>query len=243
MGKFPLGGFVPPVTITDITADEQRLISDFGDLYYSKWAHGKGLSTIQVSWLGYETLKCPLDLWIYQEIITRDRPDFVVELGTRFGGSALYLACILDMIGSGMVITVDLDDTLVSKRPLHERIIYKVGSTTEASTVEAIEALIPPGSKVLLILDSDHTRDHVLKEMRMYSHLVPVGGYMIVEDTNINGHPTYPEYGPGPFEAVEAFLHERDDFAIDLGCERLLLTMNPCGYLKRVRHEPSQGPI
>jgi cephalosporin hydroxylase len=234
MTEIPLGNFLPPVRTAELTPSEKDLINRFGDLYYSKWAHGSGLSTIQISWLGYETLKCPLDLWIYQEIVTQQRPDFIVELGTRFGGSALFLASILDLIGSGIVITVDVDDTVAHRRPFHHRIIYKSGGTTDPLIVRDIESTISPGSRVLLILDSDHSRDHVLTEMRTYAHLVNVGGYMIVEDTNINGHPTYPEYGPGPFEAVETFLAERDDFAIDHECERFLLTMNPNGYLKRV---------
>jgi cephalosporin hydroxylase len=234
MTKIPLGDFVPPVTTTEFSSSEKHLVSTFGDLYYSKWAHGAGLSTIQVSWLGYEALKCPLDLWVYQEIITQQRPDFIIELGTRFGGSALFLASILDLIGSGTVITIDVDDTVAHRRPLHQRIIYKSASTTDPSTVRDIETMIPPGSRTLLILDSNHSRDHVLNEMRAYAHLVSLGGYMIVEDTNINGHPTYAEYGPGPFEAVEAFMAERNDFVIDHGCERFLLTLNPNGYLKRV---------
>jgi cephalosporin hydroxylase len=234
MAGITLGSFVPPVTISELNTSEKDTISSFGSLYYDKWAHGTGLSTIQVSWLGYETLKCPLDLWIYQEIIVQQRPDFIIELGTRFGGSALFMASILDLIGSGMVITVDVDYTVAHRRPLHPRIIYKTASTTETGTVRDIEDLIPAGARVLLILDSDHTRDHVLKEMRLYAHLVQVGGYMIVEDTNINGHPTYPEFGPGPYEAVQAFLAECHEFVIDHGCERFLLTMNPSGYLRRV---------
>jgi cephalosporin hydroxylase len=234
MDPVPLGNFKPPKPTAACTSAEANLVRAFGKLYYDKWAHGSGLSTIQVSWLGYETLKCPLDLWVYQEIMTEIRPDYIVELGTRFGGSALFMACILELIGSGMVITVDSDYTVASRRPLHRRIIYMTGSTVEEETIRKVGDLIPAGATVMLVLDSDHTRDHVLRELRAYADLVSVGSYLVVEDTNINGHPAYPEFGPGPHEAVESFLAERSDFVVDRARERFLLTMNPGGFLRRV---------
>ena len=85
----------------------------------------------------------------------------------------------------------------------------------------------------MVILDSDHRAPHVYDEIIAYSALVRVGDYLIVEDTNVNGHPTYPEFGPGPMEAVDRFLSENDEFAIDERCERFLMTLNPRGYLKR----------
>jgi cephalosporin hydroxylase len=88
---------------------------------------------------------------------------------------------------------------------------------------------------VLVALDSDHRRDHVLAEIAAYSPLVQIGDYLIVEDTNVNGHPTYAEYGPGPMEAVERFLAGNDEFEIDARCERFLMTFNPKGYLRRKR--------
>ncbi len=86
---------------------------------------------------------------------------------------------------------------------------------------------------VIVILDSDHSRDHVLAELRAYADIVTPGGYCIVEDTNVNNHPVLPHWGPGPMEAVDAFLAERDDFEIDPWRERFMLTMNPRGYLRR----------
>jgi len=87
----------------------------------------------------------------------------------------------------------------------------------------------------MVILDSDHAKEHVLAEMRLFQEFIPVGGYLIVEDTNINGHPVYPDFGPGPMEAVEEFLAETDSFQLDPACERFLLTMNPRGYLRRYK--------
>src|SRR4029453_18505142 len=86
-------------------------------------------------------------------------------------------------------------------------------------------------SSVLVVLDSDHTRDHVLAEMRAYHALVTPGSYMIVEDSNVNGHPVWAKHGPGPMEAIEAFMRENSDFAIDKQAEKFLFTFNPNGYL------------
>jgi cephalosporin hydroxylase len=87
----------------------------------------------------------------------------------------------------------------------------------------------------MVVLDADHSRDHVLAELRLWSDLVTVGSYLIVEDTNINGHPVYADFGPGPWEAVREFLAERDDFVVDESRHRLLMTWNPGGYLRRTR--------
>jgi cephalosporin hydroxylase len=86
----------------------------------------------------------------------------------------------------------------------------------------------------MVILDSDHTLEHVYEEMLCYSPLVQVGDYLIVEDTNINGNPTFPDFGPGPMEAVDRFLAETQDFVIDSRCERFMMTLNPRGYLRRI---------
>ena len=91
------------------------------------------------------------------------------------------------------------------------------------------------GKNVLVILDSDHSRDHVLAEMRAYAPLVPLGGYLIVEDTNVNGHPVARKHGPGPKEAVDAFLATNDEFVVDHDREKFRVTFNPGGYLRRVK--------
>ena len=86
----------------------------------------------------------------------------------------------------------------------------------------------------MVILDSDHSRDHVLAELRAYAPMVTTAQYLIVEDTNVNGNPVLPEFGPGPMEALDAFLAENDDFEPDDEREKFLLTFNPRGYLRRV---------
>ena len=87
----------------------------------------------------------------------------------------------------------------------------------------------------MVILDSDHEADHVYQELIAYSPFVQTGDYLIVEDTNINGHPVTRDYGPGPMEALDQFLSENHEFMIDRRCERFLMTMNPRGYLRRAR--------
>jgi len=88
---------------------------------------------------------------------------------------------------------------------------------------------------VLVLLDSDHSRDHVLKELQSYAPLVTPGSYVVVEDTNLDGHPVFPEFGPGPMEAVAEFLGSDSHFEVDRTREKFLMTFNPGGFLKRVR--------
>lgn len=185
-----------------------------------------------VSWLGVPTWKCPFDLWIYQEIMYELRPDIVIESGTAFGGSALYLASLCDLLGHGRVLTIDIEPR--PGRPAHARIDYLLGSSTDPQIVATVRERLNGAHRVLVILDSDHHRDHVLAELRAYAPVVSVGSYLILEDTNI-GHPVPNPMGPGPMEAAIAFLHETDAFEIDRRREKLELTFNPRGYLRRVR--------
>jgi cephalosporin hydroxylase len=185
------------------------------------------------TWLGVPALKCPFDLWVYQEIIHELRPDLMIECGTYQGGSALFLAAVCDQLGHGQVLTIDMK--AYQGQPEHPRITYLHGSSTAPETLSAVVDRIRPGDTVMAILDSDHRRPHVLREMQLYGPLVSVGSYLIVEDTNINGHPVWPDYGPGPMEAVEAFLHMDERFIIDHDREKFYLTFNPGGYLKRVK--------
>lgn len=216
----------------ELAQADRATVERFQAIYYgSEDAHPDN-RTYRVTWLGYEMFKCPLDLWIYQEIITRQKPDLIVETGTYRGGSALYLASLCDLVGHGAVVTVDLDTTWAAQRPRHPRITYLSGSSVDPAIVKEVHARAARRN-TMVILDSDHRRDHVLAELRAYHDLVAPGGYLIVEDTNINGHPAYPGFGPGPWEAVDDFLRENTAFAVDAASERLLMTMNPRGFLRR----------
>jgi cephalosporin hydroxylase len=187
-------------------------------------------------WLGTRVLKLPLDLWVYQELLVRERPDVIVESGTFTGGSALYLASICDLIGTGRVITIDIE-AWDGAQPQHDRITYVRGSSTDPEVIAGVRASIDPEESVMVILDSEHQRDHVLAELRGWSPAVTPGQYLIVEDTMINGNPVEPGWGPGPKEAVEAFLAETDDFEVDTYMEKFLFTWHPGGYLRRRSRE------
>lgn len=182
-------------------------------------------------WLGVPVQKCPLDLWIYQEIITELRPDLVIETGTADGGSALFLASVCDAVGVGRVLTVDIKESPL--REEHERIEYLVGSSVSDEVVARARAAAADAERVLVILDSDHGKPHVLDELGLYSALVTSGSYIIVEDTNLNGHPVHPGHGPGPMEAVEEFLAGDPGFERDPSREKFMLTFNPKGYLRK----------
>jgi cephalosporin hydroxylase len=210
-----------------IPAVARFLARHFHRSYYYRMSD----TILSTSWLGTPVLKCPLDLWVYQEMITELRPSLIVELGTYRGGSALFFAQLCDLVGTGSVITID---AVPARVPDHNRITYLTGSTVSAATLERVRAEVDGRGPVLVVLDSNHTRDHVLAELRLYADLVTVGSYLIVEDSNINGHPVLPGNGPGPTEAIETFLQEDHRFEIDRSREKHLLTMHPGGFLKRV---------
>ena len=196
--------------------------------------HRLGASTYNDSyWQGVELQKNPMDLFTYQEILYETKPDVLVEAGTYKGGSAYYFASIFDLMKKGRVVTVDIEK--YPNLPKHDRITYLLGSSTADETLKQIRSAIQPGERVMVVLDSDHHRDHVYKELQLYSPLVSPGCYLVVEDTHFNGHPILPSFGPGPFEAVQDFLKDHSEFAPDPRRERLLFSFNPGGYLKRLR--------
>jgi cephalosporin hydroxylase len=174
---------------------------------------------------------------VYQEILVHNRPELIIETGTALGGSAFFLASICDTIDCGRILTVDWKRR--EGRPDHPRVTYLLGSSIAPPVVSQVKDAVRPGERVMVILDSAHERDHVLEELRCYGPLVSAGQYLIVEDTNINGHPVLPDFGPGPMEAVEAFLGEElgGGFAVDRDCEKFFMTFNPNGYLIR-RQDP-----
>jgi cephalosporin hydroxylase len=210
---------------------ERHVVDDFHRLIYDSQLWGGTWGA--VSWLGTPTQKLPLDLWVYQEILHEIRPNLIIESGTYRGGSALFLANICDLLEHGRVISIDIEDP--GGRPEHPRITYLLGSSISQGVLDQVRAQISDHDDVMVILDSDHSRDHVLEELRAYAPMVTPGSYLIVEDTNLNGHPVYPGHGPGPMEAVREYLREAPNFRIDRQREKFLITFNPSGYLLRAR--------
>lgn len=178
------------------------------------------------TWLGTQVLKNPLDLWIYQEILHRTRPDVIVETGTYKGGSALYLASICDLLDHGRVVTVDVE--AYPQCPAHPRITYLTGSSVDEPIVSRIRAEVGSGT-AMAILDSDHSKEHVLGELRAYAPMVSDGCYLVVEDT---GEGEWVE-GVDAASAVRDFLAEAEGFDVDRVCEKFMLTNNPGGFLRR----------
>lgn len=159
-----------------------------------------------MSWHGVRTLKMPTDMWNYQEIIHERRIEHVIETGTRHGGSALFFLQTLKACGRrGPVISIDVDAGARQIEPqpgLH----FLVGDSASSRMVEQAASLLPePRGPLFLILDSDHSMHHVLRELEVWVPFLRPGDYLVVEDTNVNGHPVRPEHGPGPWEAVMEF--------------------------------------
>ena len=208
---------------------DRAAVSRAHDVFYESDAWTKA------SWLGTQALKNPLDLWVYQELVAETRPELIVETGTWRGGSALYLASICDLLGEGEIVSIDVAP-MRDDYPQHPRITYLAGrSSTDPEVLSEVRERAG-GRRMLVILDSDHSQAHVEAELAAYAPLVPVGCYLVVEDSNIGQ--IREDLMPGPLQAIETFLAASDEFEIDREREKFLITFNPSGYLKRIRPAP-----
>jgi cephalosporin hydroxylase len=175
---------------------------------YLRWFHETNVWK-RMAWHGIRTLKLPSDIWNYQEIIFERHIEHVIETGTRHGGSALFFAETLAARGArGPVVSIDID---AQSRQIqsHPHIRFLLGDSAAAAMVEKTFAMLPADRGALfLIFDSDHSRDHVLRELRAWVPRLRTGDYLVVEDTIVNGHPVRPEHGPGPMEAIREYLAE-----------------------------------
>jgi cephalosporin hydroxylase len=169
-------------------------------------------------------------LLVYQEIMTALRPDSIIETGVAYGGSALFFADLCAAIGHGEVLGVDI--RLPSMPPSHPRLTLLEGDSVAPATIERV-CDWADGRRGMVILDSDHSMQHVLSELDAYSPFVAPGSFLIVEDTNVNGHPVCPDFGPGPYEAVEAWLPQHPEFVCDRDVEPFV-TFAPSGYVRRI---------
>jgi cephalosporin hydroxylase len=202
--------------------------------------------TYNFSWMGRPIVKFPNDILILQEIIWKTKPDFIVETGIAHGGSIIFSASMLELLGHGEVIAVDIDIRAhnrkeIEQHPMYKRITMIEGSSVDEKIVDQIKEKVK-GKKVLVCLDSLHTHDHVLKELQMYSGMVNVGSYIVCPDTFIEFFPkgyysNRPwDVGNNPYTAMVEFLKTNKDFCIDHDIDnKLMITEGFDGYLKRVK--------
>lgn len=198
-------------------------------------------------WLGRPIIQFPQDIMALQEIIWDIKPDLIIETGIAHGGSLIFSASMLELIGKGEVLGIDIDirehnRVEIEKHPMFKRINMIEGDSTSSEILNEVESYVEGKKCILVILDSMHTYDHVLKELELYSKFATEGSYLIVFDTVIEDMPDdFFEDRPwgkddNPKMAVREFLKNNDRFEIDKDLEnKLLITVAPDGYLKCVK--------
>jgi cephalosporin hydroxylase len=201
------------------------------------------------SWMGRPIIAYPQDMLAMQEIIWEIKPDLIIEAGIAHGGSLVYYASLLELIGGeGFVLGLDIDirkhnRDLIETHPMIKRIKMIEGDSTSLEIARQVYEIAKDKKRVLVCLDSNHTHDHVLKELHLYAQLVSVGSYCVVFDTIVEELPS--DYMPGgrdwnpgnnPKTAVKYFLQNNGDFEIDKSIDnKILISVAPDGYLKRVK--------
>jgi len=199
------------------------------------------------SWMGVPVIQFPQDLLAMQELIWRIKPDVIIETGVARGGSIVFYASMMEMMGiqDGQVIGIDIDirahnREAIESHPMSTRIKLIQGSSVDPSVVEQVKKLTLNKKNIMVCLDSMHTEEHVFKELKFYSEFVSKGSYLVVFDTSIDDMPSDffndRPWGPdnNPKTAIDKFLLSSDDFEIDKTvCNKLLVTVARSGYLKR----------
>lgn len=200
----------------------------------------------QWTWCGLPIIQMPQDVLAVQQIMWQCRPSVVIETGVAWGGSVALYASLMDLYGGRLVVGIDLNlaesvETAVAELQFRTPTELIRASSTESATVEAVKEMIRPDDRVMVVLDSDHTHDHVLQELRDYSGFVSSGQYLVVSDTIVEDIPIQEhrprQWGPGdnPGTAAAQFLAESAGFAVDLALHsQLVMSFNPRGYLRRV---------
>jgi len=167
-----------------------------------------------------------------QEIIFETKPTLIVETGSACGGSALFFASIFDQVGEGKVISIDIQKGLKPMRE-HPRVTFLKGVSTDEEVIRKVKIFVEE-KRVMVMLDSDHSVENVLNELRIYNRFVTLGCYLIVHDTHLGGNPIINPHSPGnPARAVEIFLSENEQFEPDRQREKFYMTFLPGGWLRR----------
>ena len=198
----------------------------------------------EIDWLGMPIIQTPEDMILMQELLFRIKPDFVIETGVAHGGSLVYYASLLELLGKGKVIGIDIDirehnRKVIEAHPMFKRIELIEGDSTSEEIIGKVRYLVPPGSKVIVCLDSNHMKAHVSKELELYKQFVQPECYIVVFDTHTSrmadlGSADKNYSNNGPMEALNEFLINNKDFVIDNEYNKLYVSYSPNGYLRRV---------
>jgi len=200
----------------------------------------------EIEWFGVPIIQTAEDIVLMQELIFKLRPDFIIETGIAHGGSLIFYASLLEVLGKGRVIGVDIDirkhnRDVIEAHPLFKRIEMLQGDSTSGEIIRAIREFVPGGAETIVCLDSNHYREHVLKELTLYKQFVNVGSYIVVFDTVTSalvdsGACDESCRDNGPMEAIYDFLKVDNDFAIDKQFNKLSISTSHDGYLKRINN-------
>jgi cephalosporin hydroxylase len=202
------------------------------------------------SWMGVPIIQMPADVMATQEVIWATKPDVIIETGVARGGSVLFMASLLEILGKGKVIGVDIDirahnREAIQTHPMSKRVVLVEGGSVDEGTLARVRAEIPDGASVMVVLDSDHSRKHVLAECRAYGPMVTPGCYMVVADTLV-GHVTEENAprkrskvwfkGDEPLSALQDYMAETNRFEVDEALNgKLVMSSSPGGYVRARR--------
>lgn len=186
----------------------------------------------QTTWMGVPIWQNVLDVWTIQETIVELQPDLIIECGTFRGGSSLFWAHLMDLMGHGRVITIDVKKL---HDVSHPRVACLIGSTLDERILAEVKSAVDDSrGPVMVVLDDDHHGPHVAAELEVYSRFVTAGSYLLVQDGVIDTLPMYLLGRPGPLHAIRGFLPGHPEFEVDRArCERFLITEHPMGWLRR----------
>ena len=201
------------------------------------------------TWLGIPIIQLPNDIVLLQELIWKIRPDLIIETGVAHGGSAIFYASILELLGKGSVIGIDIEirkynEIAIKSHPLSKRIELLEGSSIDSHLFEEVKGRVRSGMEVLVVLDSNHSYNHVLAEMELYRELISPGGYMVVMDgvkemLSDIPHGCADWEDDNPLTAIREFLTRYSEWEIDPYYTRTLITCSPNGFLRRCEDESS----
>ncbi len=227
----------PELADPSVRATHMMTLAD----YYKRYFNSEFIRS--VSWMGVPALKMVTDLWIYQEILHRMRPDVVIEIGSHYGGSTLFIANMLDLIGHGEVVSVDISRAVFMVD--HPRVTQVTGDSGDPAVVRRVAEIVA-GRTAMVVHDADHSRAAVARDLDLYADFVSPGHYLVIEDAVVDIY-SPSRYrlrgiGEGPLPAIRDFLARRGDaFTAEPLDQRFVMTASHFGYLRR-RGLPSASP-